>query len=452
MPKSPPSQAEAGPSTTPQDSSASTHELFQYTITSYSTCWIRDIMTMEQHPKTKEFFMLGRVPCRNVEFVGLCVGVDDSRDKYANITVDDGTAVIECVQRKDPVPPPSPSKIQKTSTLVVPPPVAEIGWPLRITGKVFSFHETKRVQINTIERVQYNDEPRHWKRVRNLHDTDYDLKEPFVLPAPKKARPATPETTTPEGDHSAPPSSTPPPSPSPPPPPIIPLRDPARLHTADLTPNTFRMYVQHYMKHAAAEGSERLGFTLSHLRRVPVLAVLAKRVVKAAHRALRKKTRGTESSKLDAKQLSTKMKRLFVGAIRELNFEGNILLWDGPVHSLAALASSGLWKTQTQTQQSVDVTAMTTILGEEDAEEVSDPEEQEEEAYVPTDAYLRDVLREQIKRRSCWRDRKVVMTADIVGRLRRDAQWEFVGDWHVDEALKGIGTVYKVRGGWRCCE
>ncbi|KAF8916487.1 hypothetical protein CPB85DRAFT_1289899 [Mucidula mucida] len=385
MPKSPPLQAEAGPSTTPQ----STHELFQYTITNYSTCWIRDIMTMEHHPKTKEFFMLGRVPCRNVEFVDF----------------DDGTAVIECVQRKDPVPVPSPTPTR------IPPPVAEIGRPVRITGKVFSFHETKRVQVNTIERVQYNDEPIHWKRVRNLHETDYDLKEPFVVP-----RAATPEP---------PPSSTPPPPSSPPPPPIITkLRDPARLHTADLTPNTFRMYVQHYMKHAA----EGLGFTLSHLRRVPVLAALAKRVVKATHRALRKTKR--ETPKLDARQLSTKMKQLFVGAIRELNFEGNILLWEGPVAKESALEDSALWKTQAETQ---DVTAMTTILGED--AEVSEPEE-DEEAYVPTDAYLRDV----------------VMAADVVRRLKRDSQWEFIGDWHVDEALEGIGTVYKVRGGWRCCE
>lgn len=201
------------------------------------------------------------------------------------------------------------------------------------------------------------------------------------------------------------------------------------------------MYVQHYMKHAA----EGLGFTLSHLRRVPVLAALAKRVVKATHRALRKTKR--ETPKLDARQLSTKMKQLFVGAIRELNFEGNILLWEGPVAKESALEDSALWKTQAETQ---DVTAMTTILGEDFAE-VSEPEE-DEEAYVPTDAYLRDVLKDEIEHKSWWRDRKVVMAADVVRRLKRDSQWEFIGDWHVDEALEGIGTVYKVRGGWRCCE
>ncbi|KAF8635385.1 hypothetical protein AX15_000388 [Amanita polypyramis BW_CC] len=174
-------------------------------------------------------------------------------------------------------------------------------------------------------------------KVRELREKNYDLDKPFVIPPPTPAtvnitEPATPSTvalsraSSVEGSpvKAAPIKSSPPK-----------LRHPSRLHSRDLTDNTFRIYVKHYMMYApmaapeaihdvstdgrmmpcasadrlrtprpgnrkisAVDQTPRLqaldldagradarqhhvGFTLSYLRRVPELADMARRVVTA---------------------------------------------------------------------------------------------------------------------------------------------------------------------------
>lgn len=133
-----------------------------------------------------------------------------------------------------------------------------------------------------------------------------------------------------------------------------------------------------------------LGFTLSHLRRIPELALLAARVVRAEARkrdkADREKDRGSSripsSSSTSARQnvskngngsirmpqtgtglaadpSHAKMKRLFSWAVVKLYEEGSIVLWDGDVRPLPVppppvpegeRERSGLWKREDETQ------------------------------------------------------------------------------------------------------
>ena len=127
-----------------------------------------------------------------------------------------------------------------------------------------------------------------------------------------------------------------------------------------------------------------MGFTLSHLRRVPELALLAARIVRAETRKRekteREKERETTRSRIPSSSSAStlckegkgasadpprkKIKRLFSWAIVKLYAEGSIVLWDGDVRPLpvppppilegdGGLAGernrSGLWKNDTQT-------------------------------------------------------------------------------------------------------
>lgn len=136
------------------------------------------------------------------------------------------------------------------------------------------------------------------------------------------------------------------------------------------------------------EGGPILGFTLSHLRRVPELALLATRVVRAETRKRDKVDRekeransripsstsvsmgrqngngngSTPTCRTGTRPGATtdpprkKMARLFSWAIVKLYEEGSIILWDGEVRPLPVpplsmpllLPSSGLWNNNTQ--------------------------------------------------------------------------------------------------------
>ena len=125
------------------------------------------------------------------------------------------------------------------------------------------------------------------------------------------------------------------------------LRHPSRLQSRDLTPNTFRIYIKHFMDRVFDIGPHQPtgahhehgadAFTLSYLRRVPELAELARRVARhtrkrKAHeekeksRASSSSRRATRPSRVDTKATDTKMaKRLFVMAIRAMYDEGSIV-------------------------------------------------------------------------------------------------------------------------------
>ena len=178
------------------------------------------------------------------------------------------------------------------------------------------------------------------------------------------------------------------------------------------------------------------GFTLSHLRRVPELSLLARRVIAAdAHRrekeerkkareqASQSKGKGkaptTSSSSSSSRPRDTQgptgliVKKLFKQAIRTLFQEGDIVLWSGTVRPLPApsldpmlpvSSASQLWKanTSTSTTSSAISSASTSSRSrpsyeEWDDEVLSDPQPNEE-AYVPlTPAYFSRVLEDAIR-------------------------------------------------------
>ncbi|PIL23372.1 hypothetical protein GSI_14683 [Ganoderma sinense ZZ0214-1] len=292
------------------------------------------------------------------------------------------------------------------------------------------------------------------------------------------------------------------------------LRHPSRLHTRDLTSNTFRIYVKHYMDNAPppaprrrrsearsvspsptprgsrnqndidsptnARGTKRAaaadatprpsrrrrleeghtprasqvsraesdadssdeednieeddrmyGFTLSHLRRVPELSLLARRVLAADARRREKEERkkakeqaslskgkgkapasSSSSSRPAEMQVPTgpAVKKLYKQAIRTLFQEGDIVLWSGlvrplPVPSLdpmlPASSASQLWRANTSTSSTIS-SASTSSRSQPNYEEwddevLSDPQPNEE-AYVPlTPAYFSRVLEDAIR-------------------------------------------------------
>jgi hypothetical protein len=171
-----------------------------------------------------------------------------------------------------------------------------------------------------------------------------------------------------------------------------------------------------------------LGFTLSYLRRVPELAEMARRVVKAeakrrvreerklksvqSQQPLREKnpsptlgstlpSKGSSSSRSVNEPIAPKMKRLFQWSIVKLYEEGSIVLWDGPVRPLSlhdqGRETSGLWKmnstmgADSTTFSSVSSTSfgssrVVTGDGRVDDDEgfISDPPANgDEEAYIP---------------------------------------------------------------------
>ncbi|KAM5530283.1 hypothetical protein V8D89_014712 [Ganoderma adspersum] len=531
-----------------------------------------------------EFFWLGRMPCRTVRLIGLLVGVTvwDRRTVYTiddGTAVLDCTFAHTQAAPPSPVKPklktaaPAHDSTKRSGASYsdyllsarkvpvatsVPPrraepppppkPVARVGQTVRVVGRAVSRHDTRILLVDEISPcASYNDEPNHWLTVSDLHRTTYYPSEalpPFVppplptglanqshsLPASSSKRAATQEPTTPASVRFTAPSAMTSPSTS-----VatsspasttagdvkrIRLRHPSRLHTRDLTTNTFRIYVKHYMdnapppprrrrsearsvspsptprpsrswkededtptktrgtKRAAAadatpcpsrrrrleenhtprasqihetesngdseseaeddpEGDDCMyGFTLSHLRRVPELSLLARRVVAAdAHRREkeeRKKAREqasqpkgkgkaptTSSSSSSSHAMETRgptgpaVKKLFKQAIRTLFQEGDIVLWSGPVlplpapsldPMLPAPSASQLWRANTSTSTTSSAISSTSTSSrsqpsyeEWDDEVLSDPQPNEE-AYVPlTPAYFSRVLEDAIR-------------------------------------------------------
>lgn len=581
--------------------SPSAQDIWKWTLTKEATapCLVRDALSMKESSRDTrdpDFYWLGHIPCRTVIIVGIVVGIQDY-EKRTLYTIDDSTAVIDCVLRHRP-PPKAPmnadascsvqtSKWEATSPIPPPPPptpVTAIGYPVQVIGRVARFHDTRQIVVESIEPCQStNDQWKHWKTVVELHKSRYSVPKPFEIPAP----PAVPSCDTgseelgdwherrlpaaasnivsssnkqtcalasgtgipgprtplkrPSHDHapsspltdsttSAPSSpikhgSTDPPK----------LRHPSRLHARDLTENTFRLYLKHYMDHAAVafdwdadddlfstptkrprvpldqtpkartvytthdmtprasalndSAPHRPAFTLSHLRRVPELALLACRVVhtetKRRARAERDKTVQTQktSSKHthvpSSKSLAysqtrnksadmprMKMKRLFSWAVLKLYEEGSIVLWDKPlkpvpVSNLCLPGSgdtSGLWKTANNTascsnaNNSVFSTANSTmfsstgassskfVVSEEDAYLSDPPMYEEDEAYVSVTPTLLAAPVREIMRAKGIRGKSAKVGAEEITRClrREDARWARIGAWAVEETMEMI--------------
>ncbi|KAJ7127954.1 hypothetical protein C8R44DRAFT_873728 [Mycena epipterygia] len=478
----------------------------------------------ESGVKEAEFFWLGRVPCRSVKIVGLLVGVQayETRIVYH---VDDGTAVIECHHRSPALNKPKETKSE--SALLEP--MANVGCSVTVTGRISPWHETRRIHIDSIVRCpSANDEPKHWINVRALHKTHYSLEEPFIIPLRPASQlpthtnaaqvPATPSaaSSTPSSPFKSPTKSDA--SHASP----HKLRHPSRLHTNDLTGNAFRIYVKHYMDNAddflpvAPEPStptksshnklppadetprphdrtpKRVpaldftrtfvsddptrGFTLSYLRRVPELSLMAKRVVKAeakrrARDARKKAKEGGSSQKpavvtkimLDDKQkLHPRMKRLFQVAILQLVKDGDVIPWEGPVRPCLPSGdtpgpdTSGLWKMNSSVAtvggNSTMFSSASIAEDDEDEGELTDPAD-EEEAFVPLSPTLLATTVEKAittlisraterahARTDPNRPRVRVPAAgptvdEIVSFLKKDDLWRNLSDFTVKEAL-----------------
>ncbi|EJF57003.1 hypothetical protein DICSQDRAFT_92861 [Dichomitus squalens LYAD-421 SS1] len=519
-----------------------------FTRAAVTPCFVRDVFEMKPSGmRDMEYFWLGRIPCRTVRLVGLLVGVAvwDKRTVY---TIDDGTAILDCALAHAQLVPPGPVKPKakvaapapdttsrkagpsfsdylfsarkvaptassSTHTRAEPPPppkpAARVGKSVQVVGRVVSRHDTRILLVDEISRcASYNDEPSHWLAVSELHRTTYYPTEPLppFNPPPIPTHPTFPALNrpnspskranvqgpkTPASVRSIASSTNTSPSTSTPQAPR--LRHPSRLHTRDLTANTFRIYVKHYMDSAPrpprtrhhsshsrrtdetprpsrlrgrdkdrtprasqlshvendtdAESDDKnvpeddgddemYGYTLSHLRRVPDLSLLARRVIAAdAHRREkeeRKKANAAPQSNPSDKRIgkasaprrsssasgssqgptAAAVKRLFKQAIRTLFTEGDIILWSGPVRPLPApaptldpfLSSSscstgGLWRANTSTGSATSARSRPSYEEwDDDAAELSDPQPGEE-AYVPlTPAYFSRVLEDAIRR------------------------------------------------------
>ncbi|KAI1794420.1 hypothetical protein LXA43DRAFT_997051 [Ganoderma leucocontextum] len=446
------------------------------------------------------------------------------------------------------VPPTTLAPPSRAEPPPAPKPIAPVGQSVRIVGRVVSRYDTRILLVDEISPcASYNEEPNHWLTVSELHCTTYHPSEvlpPFVPPPlptesgiPPYSRPGSPskraatqQPTTPASVRFTVPSANPSPGTS-----VatsspasstaadtkqIRLRHPSRLHTRDLTANTFRIYIKHYMDNAPppslrhrrsearsvspsptprasrsraddedtptkSRGTKRgaradatphpsrrrrlegdhtpraslvseaetdtdsesneedkpeaddqmYGFTLSHLRRIPELSLLARRAIAADSHRREKEER--KKAKAQPSQLKDKgkapassstsrpsetqaptgaaVKKLFKQAIRTLFQEGDIVLWSGPVRPLPAppldpmlpaSSSCALWRANTSTSSAIS-SASTSSRSRpsyeewDDDEVLSDPQPNEE-AYVPlTPAYFSRVLEDAIRRMVC---------------------------------------------------
>ena len=205
------------------------------------------------------------------------------------------------------------------------------------------------------------------------------------------------------------------------------------------------------------------GFTLSYLRRVPELSLLARKVTEAeakrrAREEMKKakeaaeavsgttsnRSRSSKSIPIPEDRLAGKMKRLFEWAIRALHKEGSIVLWDGPVHpctSMAADDTSRLWKANNSTTS--NMTANSTLFSssslagftqlEDDDGYLSDPKEGEE-AYSPvTPGYLTEHVEKAMKG---IRPTGQITIDGILRALKKDDRWRNLGSWSVGDTLE----------------
>ncbi|KAJ7213816.1 hypothetical protein B0H12DRAFT_369750 [Mycena haematopus] len=482
-------------------------------------CFAQDVFDMEDSG-TPDFFWLGRIPCRTVKLVGLVVGVQ-AYETRVTYHLDDGTAVIECHHR--PPPPNQPKQEKAKEPIPLLQPMAYVGCSIVVTGRVAAWHETRRILVESIVRCSSsNDEPKHWIAVGTLHRTHYYIEEPFVLPvrsAPASHIPTSTDSktvsvpTTPSSSSSTP--SSPLKSPHK-------LRHPSKLHTRDLTDNAFRIYLKHYMDYAddvqplvpepstptkssrnalpptdetprphdrtpqrivpldftrpfAPPDSTR-GYTLSYLRRVPELALMAKRVVKAEakrrardaqKRAKEAKPGGpskkpTQAMVNDQQKLHPRMKRLFNWGILQLVKEGDVIPWEGPVRPCPREEthvdpdSSALWKINSSNStvggNSTLFSSASIAEGDEDEGVLSDPEPGEEAFVSLTPSTLATVVENAIgtfvaratARAQASKDPNRARVrapaagptvSEIVSLLKSDDMWRNLSEFTVKEAL-----------------
>ncbi|KAJ3509340.1 hypothetical protein NMY22_g16330 [Coprinellus aureogranulatus] len=495
-------------------------QIFSWILTpaAVAPCHVRDVLSLQERLEGKgelvqtnkhvgpDFYWLGRVPCRNVRVVGLVVEVTqyEHRTLY---TIDDGTGVLECVQKIQPVTViPEPGKPPPFAP-EYPPPAANVGDHVCVVGRAQRRGEFWQILIDAIERSRSaNDELKHHLFVRGLHATHYDLKEPFAVPIPEKVGQAGPSTPTQKPPSSRPPANVGPstptrklalpkqpsqrsPSVAPSSPQTVLASSPVKNEhipatSADSTPKPagFRKWKTRpsidpinlggYPSSPPKEEKTLRGYTISYLRRVPELALLAHRVAKQEIRAARKQAKDKEKSERSKSRPSSSskppsssstsvrqssiptnkdVKRLFIRALNELYREGSIVIWDCPSYSCSDLSlgdSSFLWKTSsTLPPPSINTTTGTLrpTYDEEPSGNLSDPDPNED-VYVPlTPEFLADRLEEVIpviqkaERARQPKNMQPYAGASVEGLLRylkKDDRWTHLHRDSVAAALK----------------
>ncbi|KAH9060993.1 hypothetical protein EDB87DRAFT_1560925 [Lactarius vividus] len=234
---------------------------------SVMTCFIKDVLSMsESESRGLPYYHLGRVPCRSVSLVAIVVEATayENRDIY---TLDDGTGTLECTFRADQDArasgkqdtPRSAQELTKNRSSLIP-----VGSVVRVQGRVRAKRNSREIYGESIERCHGPGvELDHWRRVITLHEKHYFVPEKFVVPSsstvafgaqdvprtPKSAAVNVPLSISTPSTHSTPSSSASlSPQNSSRDPSLPPrLRRPSRLHSRDLTENTFRIYVKHFM-------------------------------------------------------------------------------------------------------------------------------------------------------------------------------------------------------------
>jgi len=222
------------------------------------------------------------------------------------------------------------------------------------------------------------------------------------------------------------------------------------------------------------------GYTLSYLRRVPELSLLATRVVQAVAKRRQREERkrlkeaGVISSLKDsapsppipADKFAGKVKRLFQWAVIQLLREGCIILWDGPVRHFPESKSnltdmSRLWKTCTNHHG--DSTLFSASLPDSSIDNdslsgyLSDPQPNEESYVSLTPEYLASHVEQAVKvlvdhYAHIGKPYAGATTEGILSVLKRDDRWKYVGAWSVQDALEVLRTECKVwdmgKGRW----
>ncbi|KAH9486978.1 CST complex subunit STN1 [Psilocybe cubensis] len=540
---------------------SSIQDIYNWTFHSdaVAKCFVGDILELRPSMDRKyDFYWLKSVPCRSVKIVGMLVGIQ-VYEKRILYSVDDGTGVIDCYHAL-----PRQYTALKADKLlnseIVPPapppkPIATIGYCLEVSGTVREFHETRQLHVTDIKVCSSpNEELLHSKAVQALHTSIYRNSEPFIIPiSPQKAKaqvtPSILSEITPSSVSSSPIKSLQVNSKNKSP---IKLRHPSRLHSHDLTENTFRIYVKHFMDNApitkgysstdddfdshaahipstptksyrdddtprqfhsgtnvtitpkprieplnygvntplqstcsrAPQEKLRQGVTLSFLRRVPELSLLAGRVVQAVgRRRLREEKQKLKDSgiipsraekarilaltSIPSNKFAGKKKRLFQWAIIQLLKEGCLVHWDGlvcPLPETPYLETSRLWKTNITSFLNDDSNVFSTTAGSiasastensGDDGTLSDPDP-DEEAYISLTAdLLAEHVEAAIKTLVDHYEKNgkpyIGATKDgILSVLRKDDRWRHVGEWNVQDALEllhGEGKVWAMKNG-----
>lgn len=178
------------------------------------------------------------------------------------------------------------------------------------------------------------------------------------------------------------------------------LRHPSKLKSKDISSATFMRYVKHYMEYhpftLQTDDPSLPTYSLSHLRRVPELTMLARRTVRHelkkrthADKASGKKvTSAKPSIKDELQSFRDKMKRLFRFAIVKLHEEGSVIVWPGPPRFAATQTCaeiSMMWNSQVSSDASIFSTSSVSELPADDLldlESISDVDPNED-VYVP---------------------------------------------------------------------